>query len=79
MANVRSQRRILLAAMLGATFCVRGADAPPARGKAMKMDAPMTIKMMKPGMKVGDVKKAAEEKDREMKSRMGRESAAAKK
>ena len=41
----------------------------------MNMDEPMPIKMAKPGTKKGDVKKAAEKKEREMKPMMDRESA----
>ena len=43
----------------------------------MKMDEPMPIKMTKKGMKKGDVKKAAEMKEREMKPMMEQESAGA--
>lgn len=43
-------------------------------GSPMKMDDPMPIKMKKPGMKKGDVKKAAEKKEREIAPMIGKES-----
>ncbi len=53
------------------------ADSKPASGKSMNMDEPMPIKMAKPGMKKGDVKSAAEKKEREMKPMLEREAAGA--
>ena len=52
-----------------------GADSKPASGGPMKLDDPMPIKMKKQGMKKGDVKKAAEKKQREMNPMMEKESA----
>jgi len=43
----------------------------------MKMDEPMHGEMKKKTMKKGDVRKAAEKKDREMKPMLERESAGA--
>jgi hypothetical protein len=60
-------------ALLAAGRVACAADAAPA--KPMKMDEPMPIKMTKEGMKVGDVKKAAEKKDLEMKPILDKESA----
>ena len=50
-----------------------GADAPKVGNKAMQMDEPMSTKMMKPGMKKGDVKKDADEKLRGMKPALDQE------
>ncbi len=50
-----------------------GADAPKAGKKKMQMDEPMSTKMMKPGMKRGDVKKDADERLRNMKPALGKE------
>jgi hypothetical protein len=55
------------------------ADPTQVGGKPMKTDEPMKTGMMKPGMKVGDVKKAAEKRARELKPMMDKESASAKK
>jgi uncharacterized membrane protein len=62
-------------ALLAAGRIAYATDAAPA--KPMKMDEPMPIKMTKEGMKVGDVKKAAEKKDIEMKPMLDKESAEA--
>jgi hypothetical protein len=58
---------IALASAATLAICLSGFAADPtAAGKPMKMDEPMRIKMMKPGMKKGDVKEAADKKQREM-------------
>jgi hypothetical protein len=51
------------------------ADSNSDPGKPMKMDDPMPTKMKKPGMKKGDVKKAAEKKQRELTPMIEKESA----
>jgi len=48
-------------------------QAPANESQPMKMDEPMSGEMMKKGMKKGDVKKAAEEKEREMKAKLEKE------
>ena len=62
-------------------FEARSADAPQkveaAQNQPMKMDEPMPIKMKKEGTKKGDVKTAAEKKDREMREMMQKETQAA--
>jgi len=63
--------KALVAAVLAAGPLVYAADPRP--GKPMKMDEPMHGEMKKKGMKKGDVKRAAEEKRREMKSAMENE------
>lgn len=63
------------ALLLVSALNVYAADSQPAPGKPMNMDEPMPIKMAKPGMKKGDVKAAAEKKDREMKPMLEREAA----
>ena len=63
---------IALAAILAAGTGAWAADAP---GKPMKMDEPMHGEMKKKSMKKGDVKKAAEKKERDMKPMMEREAA----
>jgi hypothetical protein len=50
-----------------------GADAPRAGKKKMETDEPMSTKMMKPGMRRGDVKKDADERLRRMKPALDRE------
>lgn len=50
------------------------AEPASTAGKPMKMDEPMPIKMKKPGMKKGDVKKSAEKKQREMAPMIEKES-----
>jgi pentapeptide MXKDX repeat protein len=47
--------------------------ADSAKSKPMNMDEPMAGAMKKEGMKKGDVKKAAEKKDREMRKMMEKE------
>jgi len=57
---------ILAACLVGTTF---GAETkPPA-----KMEEPMAGKMKRPGMKQGEVKKAAEKKQRVMKPMLEKE------
>jgi hypothetical protein len=67
--------RVLLAvAAAGALAPITGAGAPAgvppkassAKSKPMNMEEPMAGEMKKEGMKKGDVKKAAEKKDREL-------------
>ena len=55
--------------------------APPAKAahKPMKMNEPMAGEMKREGTMKGDMKKAAEKKDREMKDMMQSEEKAAKK
>jgi hypothetical protein len=63
---------LILAAGTGAL----AADAPKAetaKSKPMNMDEPMAGGMKKEGMKKGDVKKAAERKDREMRGMIEKE------
>jgi len=68
---------LVAAAELGLAFGALAADvakqAPANESQPMKMDEPMTGEMMKKGMKKGDVKKAAEEKEREMKAKLEKE------
>jgi len=59
---------VLLAACLASAALA--ADDPKAAKKKMEMDAPMSTKMMKPGMKMGDVKKDADRRSREMKQKL---------
>lgn len=75
MPGMLPHRALVVAALLASGFCAYGADSSSTPGKPMKMDDPMPIKMTKPGMKKGDVKKAAEKKEREMKAMMDKESA----
>ena len=63
---------IALAAILAAGTGAWAADAP---GKPMKMDEPMHGEMKKKSMKKGDVKKAAEKREREIKPILEREAA----
>ena len=63
---------IAIAAILAAGTGAWAADAP---GKPMKMDEPMHGEMKKKSMKKGDVKKAAEKKDREIRPMLERETA----
>ena len=70
----------LLMALATAVALVSGvsayaADSNSGPGKPMKMEEPMPTKMKKPGMKKGDVKKAAEKKQREMTPMIEKESA----
>jgi hypothetical protein len=77
MPNIASRSAVLCAVFMGlaAVTGARAADAPkaPQASKPMKMDEPMPGEMKKPGMKTGDVKKAAGKKDREMKAMMQKE------
>lgn len=79
MPRAKSSRWVLLTLMLFAASESRAAEPAPTGGKPMKMDEPMKTEMMKPGMKVGDVKKAAEKRARELKPMIEKESASAKK
>jgi hypothetical protein len=63
---------VALAAILVAGIGARAAEAP---SKPMKMDEPMHGEMKKKSMKKGDVKKAAEKKDREMNPMIEKEAA----
>lgn len=74
---MRSLKAIAVAAILAAGSQVWASDTSP--GKPLKMDEPMHGEMKRKNMKKGDVKKAAEKKDREMKALLEKESAAAKK
>ena len=70
---------LLLVSALCATAGAHAAEPTRVGGKLMKMDEPMKTGMMKPGMKVGDVRKAAEKRDRELKPMIEKESGSAKK
>jgi hypothetical protein len=59
---------IAVLCIASATFA---ADKPAE--KPMQMDEPMAGKMMKPGMKKGDMKKDAEEKQRVIKPKLEKE------
>ena len=63
---------VAVAAILAAGTWARAADAP---GKPMKMDEPMHGEMKKKSMKKGDVKRAAEKKQRDMRPMMEKERA----
>jgi len=69
------QLKAVVAAVLVAGPLVHAADPRP--GKPMKMDEPMHGEMKKKGMKKGDVKRAAEEKRRDVKSAMENETTGA--
>ncbi len=61
---------------LAAGAAATAADAPKAesaKSKPMNMDEPMAGGMKKEGMKVGDVKKAAEKWDRKMRKMIEKE------
>ena len=87
MSHVRSRflTRIAAMALLFAAWpAIAAEDAPPPKNEAppapkaeakkpMKTNEPMTTEMKKPGMMKGDVKKAAEKKDGEMKGMMEKE------
>jgi hypothetical protein len=75
MSGIKLLRAFVIAALLFPGFRAYGADSRSTPGRSMNMDEPMPIKMAKPGMKIGDVKKAAEKKEREMKAMMDKESA----
>ena len=79
--NAITQRVLLTAAAACTLALVTGtgalADDPPkagtAKSKPMNMDEPMAGEMKKEGMKKGDVKKAAEEKDAEFRKMLEKE------
>ena len=87
MSHVRSRflTRIAAMALLFAAWpAIAAEDTPPPKNEAppapkaeakkpMKTNEPMTTEMKKPGMMKGDVKKAAEKKDGEMKGMMEKE------
>ena len=73
MSGMTPIKPLLVVVLLVSECCAYGADMSSAPSKTMKMDEPMPTKMAKPGMRQGDVKKAAEKKDREMKAMMDRE------
>jgi len=75
MPGMKPLKTLVVVAVLASGFCAYGEDSSSTPGKPMKMDDPMPIKMKKQGMKKGDVKKAAEKKEREMKAMMDKESA----
>ena len=62
----QSPLAILAACIIGMAFA---ADTKP----AAKMEEPMAGKMKRPGMKQGEVKKAAEKKRRDMKPMLEKE------
>ena len=79
---VAGTRRVLLAIAAGCALVLAtgigalAADPPKAdtaKSKPMNMDEPMAGAMKKEGMKKGDVKKAAEKKDREMRKMIEKE------
>jgi hypothetical protein len=67
----------LPALFLLSAFCPVCAADPPngdtAKTEPMNMDEPMPTKMAKPGMKMGDVKKAAEKRNREVRNKLKKE------
>lgn len=63
---LQSALSILAVCVIGAAFA---ADTKP----AAKMEEPMAGKMKRPGMKQGDVKKAAEKKERVLKPMLEKE------
>ena len=76
MSTMNFVKVYVFAALLVPGVCAYGADASPAApGVPMKMDEPMPSKMAKRGTRKGDVKKAAEKKEREMKPMLEKESA----
>ena len=75
-------QRVLLTAAAVCTLALATctdalADVPPkagtAKSKPMNMDEPMAGEMKKEGMKKGDVKKAAEKKDSEIRKMIEKE------
>ena len=70
-------KALAVAAMLACGYWAGAADPGSIAAKPMKMDDPMpdSTKMKKKGMKKGDVKRAAEAKQREMKPKLEKESA----
>ena len=75
MSAMKFFRTFVIVALLSPVLRATGADTAAPPGKSMNMDEPMPTKMAKPGTKMGDVKKAAEKKEREMKPMMDKESA----
>jgi len=69
-------RILTAAAALAAGPLVCAADTRAVGDRPAKVNEPMKTEMMKPGMKMGDVKKAAAEKERRLKRMMEKESAA---
>ena len=69
-------RLLAAAAAVAAAPLVCAADTRAVGDRPAKVNEPMETKMMKPGMKMGDVKKAAAKKERELKPMMEKESAA---
>jgi hypothetical protein len=69
---MKTLEAIVLAAILASGTGAWAADAP---GKPMKMDEPMHGEMKKKSMKKGDVKKAAEKTEREIKPMIEKEAA----
>ena len=65
--------KFLMIVAASSALAVAAAQADPKPGQA---NEPMTTKMMKPGMKTGDVRKAAEKREEEMKPMLEKESAA---
>ncbi len=67
---------IVAACLASGTFAADAslsADTPKAGKKKMQMDEPMSTKMMKPGMRKGDVKKDADERLQRMKPALDKE------
>lgn len=62
-----------LALGFGALAADKPTVAQATQSEPMKMDEPMSGEMKKKGMKKGDVKKAAEEKEREMRGTIEQE------
>lgn len=60
-------------AMIVAGACAVGVVLAADPKPAAKMEEPMAGKMRKPGMKQGDVKKAAQKKRRDMKPKLEKE------
>jgi len=77
MTRIHVRQALVAGALLVSAACAHGADSASAPGKPIKMDEPMPTKMARPGMKQGDVKKAAEKKEREMKPMLEKEAAGA--
>ena len=79
MTGLKLLKALVVGALLFSVACAYGADSISVPAKPMKMDEPMPTKMAKPGMRKGDVKKAAEKKQRDMAPMMEKEVAAARK
>ncbi|WP_040395804.1 hypothetical protein [Aromatoleum toluclasticum] len=78
MSHARNLALIGALAVVCAADTVDAADLSPAASvhelkKKMKMDEPMETGMMKKGMMKGDVKKAADQKDRALQPMMEQE------